>query len=152
MTLKHTPSQAGGAESLGALHDVVRNMLRESVKRFAGGGSHIPESEVDSLTQLCMMGVSVTGKENPREFLRSVSDRLLEYIVQNREEIRRNPVIGKIHQFFLIEWCYRNGHLDGDWAWKWKNPKEGDLFYKPKTPLDKVKFPNARPALDPSGA
>lgn len=152
MMSKRAPGLAGGAGSLGALHDVVRNMLRESVKRFAGDGPHVPESEVDSLAQLCMMGVSVTGTENPREFLRGVSDRLLEYIVQNREEIKKNPVIGKVHQFFLIEWCYRNGHLDGDWAWKWKNPKEGNLFYKPKVPLEKVRFPDARTGPDPSGA
>ena len=152
MTPKGMPGQTDKTKSADALREVIRGMLRSSVRKFAGEGDPVPEAEVDSLTQLCMMGVSVTGTENPREFLRAVSDRLLDYIVQNREEIKKNPVIGKIHQFFLIEWCYRNGHLDGDWAWKWKSPSEGDLFYKPKVPLERVRFPDALPVPSPSGA
>lgn len=116
-------------------------MLVDSIRGLASGAP-VSDGEVDALTSICMMGVTVEGTENPRELMREVTDPLLDHIVRNREQVRKNPVIGKIHQFFLIEWCYRNGHLRGDWVWRWSGPKEGQLHYSPRTPLEKVSFPD----------
>lgn len=139
----------GQAESVGqvrleALRETVRGMLRETVaKRFAEEEGAIPEAEMDALTQMCMMGADlVLGTENPREYMRGISDRLLDYVVRNRDSM---DSVRKIVPFFLVEWCHRNGHLRGDWAWKWSSERkgEGNIHYNPKAPLDKVRFPTA---------
>lgn len=115
-------------------------MLNSALKE-AGGKEGISETEANALSSICMMGVAVTGKENPREMIRGISDPLLNRIVANREVIKKNPVIGKVEQIFFLEWCYRNGHLEHDWAWKWSSPKEGKLYFRSKIPLDKIKVP-----------
>lgn len=124
-----------------ALQDLVKKMLVESIQNLTSQ-TQVSDTEMNALTGICMMGVAVNGTEDPRTLMRDVTDPLLEHIVKNRDGIKKNPVLGKVHQLFLIEWCYRNGHLKGDWAWRWEGPKEGKLFYKPKTPLEKVKFPD----------
>lgn len=140
-------SQMSGGETVKghgagvALHGVVKRVLVESIKGMTEG-TEVSDREVDALTRICMMGVTVDGTENPRELMRDVTDPLLDHVVRNRDQVRKNPVIGKIQPFFLIEWCYRNGHLKGDWVWRWDGPKEGQLHYNPRTPLEKVSFPD----------
>lgn len=133
-----TADDLGGDNSL---QDLVKKILVESIQSLSPQ-AQISKNEMDALTGICMMGVAVNGTEDPRTLMRDVTDLLLEHIVKNRDGIKKNQILGKIHQLFLIEWCYRNGHLKGDWAWRWEGPKEGKLFYKPRTPLEKVKFPD----------
>jgi len=122
-----------------AVHDGVRDSIRALLASTLGAeGSGVPAAEAEALTDICMMGIGVSGKENPREMARLVSDGTLDGIVGNHEAVRRNPVVGRVFQIFLVEWCYRKGHLECDWAWKWASAGEGSLFYKSGgVPLDR---------------
>ena len=124
------------------MRGTIRGMLRAALRDIGSDGPQIPEKEVESLTDLCLMGIAVTGQEDPRDMLRKISDPLLEHVVENREAVRKNEVIGKLYQMFLVEWCYRHGHLKGDWLWQWESAREGRLSYNPKVPLDQVEFPD----------
>ncbi len=119
----------------GAAKAAIRGLL---VSALSGPDSGLSDGEADALTDICLMGVSVRGDENPREMVRPVSDGILDRIVQNHEANRKNPVVGKVFQIFFVEWCHRRGHLECDWAWRWERPGEGKLFYKAKRPLEKV--------------
>lgn len=118
-----------------ATRAAIRGLLSSTL---SGQESGLPKEEADALTDICMMGVAVKGDENPREMVRPISDAVLSRIVENRESVVKNPVVGKVFQIFLIEWCYRNEHLECDWAWKWERPGEGKLYFRPKRPLEKI--------------
>jgi hypothetical protein len=123
----------GSRNALGAmLHRVI-----EEVGPREGG---LDPGEADALSQLLMMAFVPTGKEDPRDLLSRMSDGFVDHVVSRLDEVR-NPVVGQISQFFLIEWCYRNGYLNGDWIWKWEGPKRGDLHYNPRVPLSMVPLP-----------
>jgi hypothetical protein len=113
----------------------VRNLLLSTLSK---SGSGLSMEEADALTNICLMGVSVRGNENPREMIRSVSDGVLDRIVQNHAANNANPIIGKVFSIFFVEWCYRREYLEHDWAWKWKGPSQGDLYYKSKRPLEQI--------------
>ena len=91
------------------------------------------------------MTIAPTGKENPRELMASIGDGVLRHLVAFREAVAANPALKGLSQFFLVEWCYRNGHMEEDWIWSWDGKDGGSIFFKPKTPLDQVELP--RPNL-----
>lgn len=124
-----------------AVRSSIVQILRNTIKGIVPADSPVPIKEVDALAQLCMMSIVPTGEEDPKEFLRSISDSILEHFMVKFDEFQENPVLGKIAQFFLIEWCHRQGHLNGDWAWRWDTPSEGRVSYSAKIPLEEVELP-----------
>jgi hypothetical protein len=125
--------------------DVVRNstiqVLRNTIKRIIPDDSPVPSAEVDALTQLCVMSMIPTGKEDPKALMRTISESIIDHLMSKFAELSVDPVVGKIAQFFLIEWCYRNDHLNGDWAWRWDSPNEGHVSYNSKVPLEEIALP-----------
>ncbi len=122
------------------IHVIIKNILKESINKSIKDDS-LPEIEMDALTNICMMGASaITGTETPHEYMRAISDRILKYFVENIDEISKNPIINKIRQFFMIEWCYRHSYLNDDWIWVWKTNREGQLMFNPKIPLNEINF------------
>jgi len=88
-----------------------------------------------------MMSMIPNGDEDPKALMRSVSESIIDHLISKFDQLRQDPVVSKIAQFFLIEWCYRNNHLNGDWAWKWDSPNEGHVSYNSKMPLEKISLP-----------
>jgi len=131
------------------VRDSIVQILRNTIKGIVPDDSPVPVKEVDALAQLCMMSIVPTGEENPKEFLRIVSDPILKHFMVKFEEFKKSPVLGKVADFFLIEWCHRQGHLNGDWAWKWDTPSEGRVSYDAKIPLDEIKLPTELSAESP---
>jgi hypothetical protein len=116
-------------------------MLHSAIQEVGPKGGGLEASEMEALSQLLMMAFVPTGQENPRELLSRMSDGFVNHVVSRLDEAKKNPVVGQISQFFLIEWCYRNGHLNGDWMWKWEGAKKGDLHYNPRVPLSMIPLP-----------
>jgi hypothetical protein len=123
------------------LQNSVINILKAMLTRLVPQNTKVSDVEVDSLMQICVMGMIPTGDEEPRELMRRLSDNMLDHLISHLQVIKQNPIIGKIGQFFLIEWCYRNDYLNGDWKWYWDNPNEGHVSFDPKIPLDQVVLP-----------
>ncbi len=103
-----------------------------------GGGT---SDEVEAVTAVCTMGVFRRGTEDPRALLRRVSDPLILHLVKNLAKAKESKPLAKVSQFFLIEWCYRNGYLEEDWRWEWVNPNEGRMHIKPTMPLEMIPIP-----------
>ena len=129
----------------GYLNKILRSAIQEIIPK--SNTSKVSTEEMDALSQLCTMGAIPTGDENPKEYLVALSDPLLKYLVSRLEDFKNNPLSDKICQFFLIEWCHRQGHLEGDWAWKWDNNHEGHVRYQSKVPLDKIKLPEKQETM-----
>jgi len=123
------------------IRDSIIQVLRNTIKGIIPDDSPVPSKEVDALAQLCMMSVVPTGKEDPKALMRTVSDPILEHFITKFKKFSEDQVIGKVSQFFLIEWCYRSDHLEGDWAWQWDSPNEGHVSYNSKIPLEEITLP-----------
>ncbi len=121
----------------------MREIMKSAISgALSGGGrSLLRKEEGEALASLCMMPVHRTGDENPREMLRCLSDPLLEHLVKNVESMKSNPALGRVGQFFVIEWCFRNDHLTEDWKWEWETKDRGKLNYSPRIPLEMVPLP-----------
>ena len=129
------PDEGGGKRN--ALGEMLHKAIQEVGPQDGGLGAE----EVDALSQLLMMTFVPTGQENPRDLLSRMSDDFVNHVVSRLEKAKENPVVAQISQFFLIEWCYRNGHLNGDWIWEWEGVKKGDLHYNPRVPLSMISLP-----------
>lgn len=127
----------GGGVEQGAL----TRALTSAVEDLRPKNSKMGEGEMEALMKLFTMAFVPTGEEDPRALLAKMSDGLVEHIAARLEETRKNPVVAQICQFFLIEWCYRNGYLNGDWIWSWSGIKQGQLHYEPRIPLSTVPLP-----------
>lgn len=101
----------------------------------------VRKDEMEAVVKVFLLGVHRTGSEDLRDMLRKVSDPLLEHIVKNMDTISLSPVLGKIGQFFVIEWCYRNDYLMDDWSWEWEGRDGGKANFLPRMPLDSVPLP-----------
>lgn len=102
----------------------------------------VEDKEIEALTNLVSMSVGVTGKEDPHDYMRSISTPLINFLVENIEQFKDSPQMKSLTQLFLIEWCYRNGHLSEDWKWVWKDPKNGEAKFLPNKPMDSIEFPS----------
>lgn len=100
----------------------------------------VQESDISSLTNLCLMSVNPTGNEDPRELCSKISDEFLNTIILNKDKYLLNPTTKKILPILVIEWCYRKDYLLSDWKWEWKG-KQGELRYLSKVPIEKINFP-----------
>jgi len=94
--------------------------------------------DADLVTRLCIMAAVPTGEEDPHEILRLMSDDVVFKFTSNLEEIQKNPISAPIAQFFFMEWCWRNDHLNADWRWIWDSTNEGHLSYSSKKPLEEL--------------
>jgi len=129
------------AQNVTLLQNSIINVLKAMIAKLVPKDTTLPDVEVDALMQICVMGMMPIGDEEPRELMRRLSDNMLDHLISHLNIIKQNPIIGKIGQFFLIEWCYRNDHLNGDWRWDWDNPNEGHVSFDPKIPLDQIVLP-----------
>lgn len=119
-------------------------IIRDSVEitlKSAG----LVESDLDSIMKLCLMTIAPTGEEDPRRLLASMNGDMLRHLVSNREAVAANPALKGLSQFFFIEWCFREGHLEEDWIWSWEGRSGGSILFKPKVPLDQVGVPRPKP-------
>ena len=123
------------------LQNSIMNVLKTMIAKLVPKNNKVTDIEIDALTQICVMGLLPTGDEEPRELMRMLSDNVLDHLICHLQAIQQNPIIGKIGQFFLIEWCYRNDNLNDDWRWQWDGPNEGHVSFDPKIPLDQVVLP-----------
>lgn len=119
------------------MSEVAKKMVSQLLEE---GGSSSAE-EVQAVTSVCMMGVFRTGSEDPRAELRKVSDPLILHLVKNLHRARESKPLAKVSQFFLIEWCFRNGYLEEDWRWEWVSRDEGRMHVKPTMPLEMIPVP-----------
>ncbi len=94
-----------------AIRDSAIQVLRNTIKRIIPSDSPVPSEEVDALTQLCVMSMIPTGEEDPKVLIRTISKSIIDHLMSEFDQLKVDPVIGKIAQFFLIEWCYRNDHF-----------------------------------------
>jgi hypothetical protein len=124
------------------LHNSILNILKSMISKLTPAGT--PNTEIDALMQICVMGMIPTGDEKPKELMRSISDKMLDHLISNMNMIQSNPITGKVGQFFLIEWCYRNEHLYNDWTWVWDSANEGRMSFDPKIPLDQLVLPSSQ--------
>jgi hypothetical protein len=129
------------AQNVTLLQNSIMNVLKTMISRMVPKNNKVSDVEIDSLMQICVMGILPTGDEEPRELMRRLSDNVLDHLISHLQAIKQSPIVGKIGQFFLIEWCYRNDYLNGDWKWQWDSPNEGHVSFDPKIPLDQVVLP-----------
>lgn len=129
------------AQNVTLLQNSIMNVLKTMIAKLIPKNDKVADIEIDALMQICVMGLLPTGDEEPRELMRRLSDNILNHLICHLQAIQQNPIIGKIGQFFLIEWCYRNDNLNGDWKWQWDGPNEGHVSFDPKIPLDQVVLP-----------
>lgn len=105
------------------------------------GDSPVSGDEMEALLNLCMLGVSRTGSEDPKSMVRKLSDPLLEHALKHVAKNRADRVFVPISQILLIEWCWRNDYLREDWHWRWEDAGGGQMKYNPRIPLDMVPVP-----------
>lgn len=134
------------AQNITLLQNTIMNVLKTMITKLIpkNNNGKVSDVEIDALMQICVMGLIPTGDEEPRELMRRLSDDVLDHLISHLQAIKKNPIIGKVGQFFLIEWCYRNEYLNGDWKWQWDSPNEGHVSLDPKIPLDQVVLPKQR--------
>ena len=122
------------------LPSLMAEAAKSVVSQIVPDGSN--PKEIEAVTAVCMMGVYRSGTEDPKAMLRGVSDPLIEHLVKNLKKARENRALAKVSQFFLLEWCHRNGYLEEDWRWEWVNKNEGRLVFKTSIPLDMIPIPD----------
>lgn len=95
------------------------------------------DSEIDAIAQICVMGMVPTGEENPKKILELVSNETITKMASQVKTFGKHPVIGRVAQFFVIEWGLRNGHIE-EWRWVWDGPNEGRMSYRPSKPINEL--------------
>lgn len=116
---------------------LLSRMVSGAVKQSLPG-LEMNEQELDALVQLCSMSASPTGKEDPRALLRLLSDPMIDTVVSSHKKMAANPILGRLCQFFTIEWCWRHKHLEEDWNWQWDNSTGGKLNFRATKPLHEI--------------
>lgn len=119
------------------MSEVTRQMISQLLEK----GGPTSSEEVEAVTSVCIMGVFRNGTEDPRAQLRKVSDPLILHLVKNLSKAKESKPLAKVSQFFLMEWCFRNGYLEEDWRWEWVTPNEGKMHFKPTMPLEMIPIP-----------
>lgn len=117
--------------------EAVSVLVRESMPDQSVSG------EVEAVLGLCMLGVHRTGSEDPRRMAAAVSGKLLEHLVRNVKRMRAVPAMGMAAQFLVLEWCFRNGHLEEDWRWEWEGTDGGKIHFRARIPLESIAIPSA---------
>ncbi len=117
--------------------EVAKNMIAQLVPE----GTTANPAEIEAVTAVCMMGVYRAGTEDPKAMLRPVSDPLIEHLVKSLGKARENRSLAKVSQFFLMEWCFRNGYMEDDWRWEWADKNEGRIVYRMRLPLEMIPIP-----------
>lgn len=118
---------------------VARTQLEQLLK--GAGGPEASRHETEAVVQVFLFGFVRSGCENPKSMMGPISDALLEHLVKNLGAVSSIPNLAKVGQFFIMEWCWRNGHLVEDWRWEWKDKNSGDLKFLPRVPLSMIPIP-----------
>lgn len=118
---------------------VARAQLERMLQ--TAGGPTASRQETEAVIQVFLFGFVRTGSENPKSMMGPITDQLLEHLVKNLPSLSSVPNLAKVGQFFLIEWCWRNGHLLEDWRWEWRDRNSGDLRFLPRVPLSMIPIP-----------
>ena len=123
-------------ETYSSLGRILSASISLVIPRDASGACGATPSEVAALAQICTMGAVPSGKEDPKCLLRTLSDGVLNRVAAMFWKMAEDPVAKKVSNFFLVEWCWRHGHLHGDWTWTWDGPGEGYVRCCPKISLE----------------
>ncbi len=124
------------------LPTLVATVAKNMVAQMVPPGEKADPAEIEAVTSVCMMGVYRDGTEDPRAELRRVSDPLIEHLVRGLKKARENKSLAKVSQFFLMEWCFRNGYMDADWRWEWTSKDEGRIVFSMRVPLEMIPIPS----------
>ena len=119
--------------------EIITTALRKSLNdAFPQIDTGISEQDIEICTKIWMLGAIPTGDENPRDILGKLSDKTLAHMA-SKESAPGQPA-HMICQLSLLEWCRRNGHLNGDWNWQWENDNglRGKANFIPKIPLEEA--------------
>lgn len=111
------------------------NILRRSIKIIMSM-SQIQDSE--SVIKLCVMALDPDGEENPKELIRSLSNRTIDKIASYHNSAHQDVIVGPISRLIVLEWCYRYGYLYDDWTWEWSTIRDGEAKYRPKVDMDDI--------------
>lgn len=111
-------------------------VLQKVIRGMIPKGERISPDELEAFTQLCLMSVAALGDENPRKIMERISDPLLAHMAARTDEEKKNIAVANMCQLALVEWCRRNGHLDGDWVWRWEGVSSGRASFRSKISAD----------------
>jgi len=92
-----------------ALPALMAEVAKSLIAQIVPDSSRASAEEMEAVTAVCMMGVYRDGTEDPRALLRKVSGPLIDHLAKNLKKAMENKSLAKVSQFFLLEWCYRNG-------------------------------------------
>ncbi len=96
------------------------------------------EEESIILAELCTMAAAPIGSEDPHSMMRSLTDQTVFAGAKKYIQIKDQPLVNRVGQFFFMEWCYRNGHLEEDWKWQWDTINEGQLLFRAKSNFNEL--------------
>jgi hypothetical protein len=114
---------------------LVRNLIPKN--------ANVPTDEGANISALIALFFNPSPESDPREIMRRISDALVEYMVKHRSKMPDHPMMKMIFQLFLIEWCFRNGHMEEDWKWEWDaGGKRGEAKMNMKVPINKISLPS----------
>lgn len=133
--MKHELSKRTAAKIQENEGQSMKDALRHLVTSVSG--THV-EEDLDSIVKLCIMASIPTGEENPREIMRSISYDMLKVLVKQYKLLTQNPLISPVYQFFLLEFCYREGHFVQDWKWQWEDARNGNASYDSDRPIEEI--------------
>ncbi len=119
------PARASRQDVIHILQELLEGPLKDA-------GS---KEDVEAFVDLCCMSAIPRGSEDPKSFVRPMTDRFVETVKIHFCRLVENRVARQVAQFMFMEWCFRHGHLAEDWHWSWKSKNEGDLRYKELVPL-----------------
>lgn len=89
----------------------------------------IPMGDIEALSELSVMRVYPTGKEDVKGIMRAVSNPTLNKMANLSRDQMDDPITGHFFHFIYLEWCFRNGLMCNDWEFTWVNEKEGNVKY-----------------------
>lgn len=124
------------------LHRQITKNFTNLINDLIPKNSNIPSDENINLASLISLFLNPSKEVNPHTIVRKLSDKLIEHIVQHRNEIPDNNMMKMILQLFIIEWIYRNDFMHQDWVWEWNTDgKSGEAKIDAKLPLDQIPLP-----------
>lgn len=89
----------------------------------------LPPDDIDALSELSVMRVYPTGKEDIREVMSRVSTSTLNKMAGLSRGQMDDPLVSQFFHFVYLEWCFRNGLMITDWEFTWVSEKEGSVKY-----------------------
>lgn len=120
------------------LRESVAAVLRKSITESMPPGTELNEADTEAFTQISLMCVATTGEEDPVAILSGASDQFLRTVLLKTGDAQGNQAARTLCSLALLEWCKRQGHLEGGWTWRWEGRTKGHATYMAKTPIEDV--------------